>query len=213
MRPIEAIRHVQIAPPKRPSPHNDRGIIMSANTRFEIKPFRRIYQGQRRYILAAAAYRSGSSLAFGERVFDFSQRKPDVVVSEIMLPMGAPEVFRNRSILWNAAETTEHWPDGLLARELVVDLPGEYSPTLWWNVTRGFANEHFVKRGIIVDFAVHLPELAGKHSAPHAHLLLTVRKVAAQGFTCIENSWREALHDPALKEAWRQAFAIARATQ
>lgn len=186
---------------------------MSANTRFEIKPFRRIYQGQRRYILAAAAYRSGSSLAFGERVFDFSQRKPDVVVSEIMLPMGAPEVFRNRSILWNAAETTEHWPDGLLARELVVDLPGEYSPTLWWNVTRGFANEHFVKRGIIVDFAVHLPELAGKHSAPHAHLLLTVRKVAAQGFTCIENSWREALHDPALKEAWRQAFAIARATQ
>lgn len=182
---------------------------MSSNTRFEIKPFRRIYQGQKRYILAAAAYRSGSSLAFGERVFDFSQRKPDVIVSEIMLPMGAPEVFKNRSILWNAVETAEHWPDGLLARELVVDLPGEYSPAKWWGMIRSYAFEHFVKRGMIVDFSIHLPELAGKHSSPHAHLLLTVRKVAAQGFTSIENSWREVLHDPALKDAWRQALAHA----
>lgn len=183
---------------------------MTSTTRFEIKPFRRIYQGERRYILAAAAYRSGSSLAFGERVFDFSQRKPDVIVSEIMLPTGAPEVFRNRSVLWNAAETAEHWPDGLLARELVIDLPGEYSPSKWWGVIRCYAYAYLVKRGMIVDFSIHLPELAGKHSSPHAHLLMTVRKVAAQGFTSIENSWRDALHDPALKEAWSKAFAHAR---
>ncbi|MBF0270436.1 MAG: MobA/MobL family protein, partial [Alphaproteobacteria bacterium] len=121
-----------------------------------------------------------------------------------------PEVFRNRSVLWNAAETAEHWPDGLLARELVIDLPGEYSPSKWWGVIRCYAYAYLVKRGMIVDFSIHLPELAGKHSSPHAHLLMTVRKAAPSGFTSIENSWRDALHDPALKEAWSKAFAHAR---
>ncbi|CAA6603867.1 MobA/MobL protein (fragment) [Rhodospirillaceae bacterium LM-1] len=180
---------------------------MSEYTRFEVKPFRRFYDGQRRYIMAAAAYRSGSRLNYGDRQFDFSQKKQDVIVSEILLPDCAPDILRNRGVLWGAVEAAERMADGLLARELIVDLPQGLAPTMWWEAVRSFASTQFVQQGMIVDLAIHQPDRLGKLSFPHAHLLLTVRKVGPAGFLHIENEWREALHDPVLKKTWSQAFA------
>jgi hypothetical protein len=180
--------------------------MSEVHTRFEVKPFRRIYEGQRRYIMAAAAYRSGSRLYYGDRQFDFSQKKQDVIVSEIMLPNEAPDILRNRGVLWSAVEAAERMSDGLLARELVVDLPRGLPPTKWWAVVRNFAFFSLVQKGMIVDLAIHQPDRLGRLSSPHAHILLTVRKVGPSGFLHIENQWRDALHDPALRKTWADAF-------
>lgn len=179
---------------------------MTENTRFEIKPFRRIFDGQRRYIMAAAAYRSGTRLYYGDRKFDFAQKKQDVVVSEILLPNEAPDILNNRGVLWGAVEAAERMPDGLLARELVVDLPRGLPPTKWWATVRNFVFYNLVHKGMIADLAIHQPDRLGKLSEPHAHILLTVRQVGPGGFTHIENKWRDALHDPSLKRAWDGAF-------
>ena len=58
--------------------------------------------------VAAAAYRAGERLGDHRTglTHDFSN-KPHIIHSEIVLPTGAPEAFRDRETLWNAVETAE----------------------------------------------------------------------------------------------------------
>ena len=61
-----------------------------------------ISRSQGRSAIASAAYRSGEKLADEKQgsVHDYS-KKQDVVYTEIFLPEGAPESFKNREVLWN----------------------------------------------------------------------------------------------------------------
>ena len=65
--------------------------------------------------LAAAAYRSASRLHDQrlDRHHDFSN-KAGVVHSDVLLPDGAPEEWREREKLWNAVEAAEIRKDAQL---------------------------------------------------------------------------------------------------
>lgn len=136
-----------------------------------------------RSVVAAAAYRAGDHL-WDERYEDSHNftRKSGISHSEIFLPEGAPEAFRNRETLWNAVEKSERRKDAQLAREIEVALPRELNEADRLELVRSFVQENFVALGMIADVSIHCPMAADKKIAPHAHILLTMRPVSEDGF-------------------------------
>jgi len=136
-----------------------------------------------RSAVAAAAYRSSERL-INERdgqTHDFTARR-GVEHTEIVLPEGVDaEWAQDRSTLWNAAEFAEKRKDARVAREIEVALPHELSAEQRLELTREFAHGLADRYGVAVDFAIHSPHGDTDVRNHHAHVLLTTRKVGADG--------------------------------
>lgn len=152
---------------------------------------------QRRSAVAAAAYRSG------ERLFDtlqgkwFQFDKPEVIHTEILAPQNVtlpPWVF-DRQTLWNMVERSEKRKDAQVAREVELTLPRELSHEQQIALVRSFARDQFVAKGMMADISVHEPLGADGLPQPHAHLLLTMRRLDSQSETGFarnkERDWNE----------------------
>lgn len=108
---------------------------------------------------------------------------------EVLLPAGADPQLGQAGTLWNAAEAAERRKDAQVARELVLALPAdrELSQEDRVELARSFAREHFVAKGLAVQLDVHAPHdgagegAEGERSNPHAHLLVTTRRVEGAG--------------------------------
>ena len=137
-----------------------------------------ISRGTGRSIVAAAAYRAAERLQDERlgRAHDFTA-KTGVVHREVLLPEGAPAAWSDRSALWNAVEAAERRRDAQLAREVEVALPRELSRAEGIALARDFAQREFVARGMVADVCVHWPPGADGEAKPHAHILLTMRRV------------------------------------
>lgn len=154
--------------------------------------------------LAAAAYRSASRLhdARLDRHQDFSN-KAGVVHSEVMLPDGAPEEWRDREKLWNAVEAVEVRKDAQLAREVEFAIPRELDQTAGIQLARDFVEREFVSRGMVADLNVHWDIGADGEAKPHAHVMLGTRSVGEDGFGPKVRDWNRTN----LLEHWREAWA------
>ncbi|WP_081109574.1 Ti-type conjugative transfer relaxase TraA [Gluconobacter oxydans] len=168
-----------------------------------------------RSAVAAAAYRSASRLEDDrlQRTHDFTN-KAGVVHSEILLPTGAPDRWKDRSVLWNEVERTEIRRDAQLAREVEFALPRELPKHAAIALAQNFVREQFVARGMVADLNVHWD--IGEEDGllrPHAHVMLSLRDVevvsgpgSAQkrtGFGLKNREWNK----PALLSIWRQRWA------
>ena len=133
--------------------------------------------------VAAAAYRSGEKLHsdyYGEDS-DYT-RKGGVICSEILLPAHAPPEYADRETLWNAVEKVERGKKAQLAYSFDIALQNEFSMEENINLARQFLLEQFVSRGMIVDFAVHLPDKEdGGISNPHFHVMCPIRPIEPNG--------------------------------
>lgn len=157
-----------------------------------------------RSAVAAAAYRSASRL-FDERTeqpFDYS-RKSGVLHSEILLPVGAPERWSDRQALWNEVEWGEKRKDAQLCREIEFALPREMSPDDATELARAFVEREFVRRGMVADLNIHCDIGEDGLPRPHAHVMLALREVGADGFGAKARDW----NSTALLEGWREAWA------
>jgi hypothetical protein len=136
----------------------------------------------------SAAYRSGEELRDGDGVIvhDYT-RKTGVVHSEIMLPKDAPPEYKDRETLWNAVERAERRKDAQLAREIIVAQQREFDLKEQIEVLREYIRENFVDNGMIADFSVH----DKGDGNPHAHIMLTTRKVSPEGFGKKDTDWNE----------------------
>ena len=136
-----------------------------------------------RSAVAAAAYRAAERLE-NERdglVHDFRGRS-GVEHAEVILPEGADaEWARDRSALWNAAETSEKRKDARVAREIEVALPHELSAEQRLALTREFARGLADRYGVAVDLAIHRPHGDTDIRNDHAHLMMTTRQVGPEG--------------------------------
>jgi len=150
----------------------------------------------------AAAYRSGSRLHdyHLDRTFDHTG-KPDVVHSEILAPAGSPEWVYNRGLLWNTIEVREKRYDAQLANELQFALPEELTQTQAIALAREFVQREFVGCGKVADLNVHWDQ-----GNPHAHVMLTLRKLEHDGFGLKEREWKRR---GALVTQWREHWADA----
>ena len=104
-------------------------------------------------------------------------RKRGIVHSEILLPSNAPPDFQDRGTLWNSVEQIEKACNSQLARELEVALPIELSREEQVRLVRAYCSSQFVSRGMCADFNIHNTG----NGNPHAHILLTMRPMDAQG--------------------------------
>jgi ATP-dependent exoDNAse (exonuclease V) alpha subunit len=137
---------------------------------------------------SAAAYRAGERIRDERtgRIYDHSERL-DVLHKEIVLPSQFSDEdmawARDRSNLWNSAESAETRKNARVAREYLIALPVELSPPQRLELVRGFSQELSDRYGFAVDFAVHAPrDFPGSDPRNfHAHLLATTREVKLEG--------------------------------
>jgi ATP-dependent exoDNAse (exonuclease V) alpha subunit len=138
--------------------------------------------------VSAAAYRAGERMhdARTGKTYDHSERR-DVMHKEIVLPSKFADAemgwARDRSSLWNAAESAETRKNARVAREYLVALPVELSPDQRLKLVREFSRELADRYGFALDFAIHAPR-DFPDSDPrnfHAHLLATTREVTFEG--------------------------------
>ncbi len=101
----------------------------------------------------------------------------------------------DRQVLWNRVEAAEKRVDAQLAREIEITLPRELTKDQQVAVVRQFVGDQFVSLGMVADFAIHRPVAADGLEQPHAHVLLTLRRLepgSATGFSPTkERDWNE----------------------
>jgi hypothetical protein len=103
----------------------------------------------------------------------------------LFLPKGAPEWMNDRQKLYNEIERKEDAgtkPDkAQLVHSWILTLPHELSAEQRkWFMT-DFGRE-LTRKGRVVDIALHTPDVAGDDRNYHAHVLMTMREVNADGF-------------------------------
>jgi|SRR5579863_4219274 len=145
--------------------------------------------------VAKAAYRSGQALKDDRRdkTWNYRSRTQEVAYSEIMAPENAPDWLKGtvpetdagtkkqrdiRQRLWNTIEQVEKRKDSQLCREFILSLPRVLTREQQIELVRGWCQSEFVDKGFVVDLAVH----KSKGQNPHAHVLVTMRPVTADGF-------------------------------
>jgi len=151
--------------------------------------------------VGSAAYRSGDELregVDGEIVHDYTKKK-GVIHSEIILPDGAPPEFKDRQTLWNAVEASEKRKDARLAREIELALQKEFELSEQKALLREFIKENFTDKGMIADFSIHNNE-----GNPHAHVMLTTRKVSPDGFGKKNPDWDKRENLLIWRENWAE---------
>ena len=151
--------------------------------------------GGRVSAVAAAAYRSGGSLADKQagEVFDYTQ-KHNVAWSGILAPEDAPAWATDRGQLWNAVEAAENRKDAQLFRECLLTLPRGLDRTEQIALVRAFVQDQFVSQGMVADIGLHCPDASDGEANPHAHVMLTLRRLDASkpsGFGLKETAWNE----------------------
>jgi ATP-dependent exoDNAse (exonuclease V) alpha subunit len=153
-----------------------------------------------RSVVAAAAYRSAEALRDHRigQTFDYTH-KAGVEHTEILAPAGAPTWVQDRTTLWNTVEQAERRKDAQLAREIELGLPVELTKEQQVHLLRDFAQRTFISRGMVADIALHRDNLEN----PHAHLLLTTRKLTSEGFGAKHRDWNA--RSELLK--WREQWA------
>lgn len=177
-----------------------------ADYRLSAKPISRS-KGQSS--VACAAYRS-ATLLIDQRTgeaHDFT-RKQGVIHSEIITPANTPDWMHDRAQLWNAVESVEKRKNSQLAREVQLSLPHELNPDQRRELVRDFVREQFVNQGMIADINIHAPDKNSDERNHHAHIMLTMRELTANGFhtkkaTPKARQWN---HKDSL-EGWREAWA------
>ena len=152
-----------------------------------------VSRGVGRSAVAAAAYMSCSQILndYDGVLHDYT-RKRGLVWQQVFLPLHAPQTWQDRCVLWNTVEEAEKSKDSRLAREFVVALPVELSCDQWQQLLTEFIQKTLVADGMCADAAIHNTD--GQN--PHAHILLTVRPLDAQGkwqhktekeYVCVKN--------------------------
>ena len=139
--------------------------------------------------VAAAAYRAGTVLHDERRGFTHRyHQRTGVVETFIMAPAYAPELTRDRALLWNAAEAAETRKNARVAREVILALPYELDLTARKALARDMAAYLVERYRVAVDVALHSPPSdhnGGKDGHDprnhHAHLLFTTREVTKDG--------------------------------
>ena len=133
--------------------------------------------------IASAAYRAGEKLHsdyYGEDS-DYTKKK-GVVCTGILLPVNAPAEFSDREVLWNVVEKAEKHPKAQLAYSFDFSLQNEFSIEENIAIAKEFIQKNFVDRGMIADYAIHLPEKEdGGTPNPHVHVMCPIRPLNPDG--------------------------------
>ncbi len=126
------------------------------------------------------------------------------ILSKVLLPDGAPNRWHDREVLWNEVEACERRRDACLAREVEFALPAELLPYQAAALARDYVGVAFVAEEMAADLNVHWALRPDGQPKPYAQVLLTMRRIGAEGFGLKEPAW----NDRAAALRWRQLWAV-----
>ncbi|MGP2978975.1 MobQ family relaxase [Serratia marcescens] len=130
--------------------------------------------------------------------YDFSHRT-DLFYHQILAPDSAPShIIESSTTLWNEVERVERQKDGHTVRYFDVAIPCELSNEDKIKLVAEYCQKNFVDKGMIADIAFH--DLNGGN--PHAHVMLTLKPITADGFCKKERSWNDKKNVILWRESW-----------
>ncbi|KHS76641.1 MobQ family relaxase [Pectobacterium brasiliense] len=130
--------------------------------------------------------------------YDFSHRS-DLFHHQILAPASAPShIIESSTALWNEVERVERQKDGQTARYFDVAIPCELSNDDKIKLVLDYCQKNFVDKGMIADIAFH--DLDSQN--PHAHVILTLKPITADGFGKKERSWNDKKNVILWRESW-----------
>ena len=142
-----------------------------------------------------SAYNAASSFKHGDVVFDFSRKRGEHQAHAVLLPPGAPSTYASAAALWSAAEAAERRCDAQTARQILVSIPREIPADDRLAYTTAICAP-WVADGAACQIDVHCPTAADGGEQPHAHLLLTFRRVTDKGFAKTKSrEWNTAFRE------------------
>jgi len=127
-----------------------------------------ISRAKGRTATAAAAYRACTRIEC-ERTGEVHDYKRKAGHVKTML-FGVP----NMAQLWNAAEKAENRKNSVVARELMVPLPHDFTPEQRQFLTRALSQHLRTTYGVAVQASIHADDGNKNH---HAHIMFTTRVV------------------------------------
>lgn len=162
-----------------------------------------ISRGKGQSAVSASAYRAAEKITdlCTATIHNFTKNKADLIHKKILFPKHAPIWVSERAKLWNAIERVAKRKDAQLAREFVFALPLELSQQQNIDLATEFVQDVFVTLGMVADLCIHSGH-AGK-CQPHAHAMLTMRKLTPDGFGLKEVAWGQ----KRLLFTWRKNWA------
>nr|BDG62563.1 hypothetical protein PSTH1771_28355 [Pseudomonas syringae pv. theae] len=129
---------------------------------------------------AAAAYRNAQRIV-NERtgeIHDYRRRK-GVDYVQAFAPEGVVPIAS--AVLWNQAEAAEVRKNANVAREVLVALPHELDQMQRRDLAKTIAQSLADRYGTAGTLAIHLPDREGDNRNHHAHILMTTRRLNADG--------------------------------
>lgn len=166
--------------------------------RLSVKPIRRTEGGN---ACAAAAYRSGTKIG----KFDYSNRR-GVADRALFFPSAAPDWGRSR--LWQEAEQAEKRKNSVVAREVLLALPHEMPLEAHRKAVEAFCLWLVGRYQIAADVALHTPKRGHDERNIHAHILMTTRRISAQGLGEKTRELDDKTTGPLEIEAMRQEWCF-----
>ncbi len=147
---------------------------------FEVQVFSR---GAGHSVVSKAAYRMGSQLydaRLGCHTPNYGGRR-DVMHVETAAPANAPVWVNDGEALWNRVESCERRKDSELARECRIALPRELRRDQQIALAREWAREEYGGRGMVAQWALHVPGASDGYEQPHIHVMVTTRHLDTNG--------------------------------
>lgn len=151
-----------------------------ASYHFSLKKINR----QKRSAIAALCYISAKKMK-DERtgILHDYKRKKGVLFTATNLPKNAKK-FKSTQQLWSELEKAEKRKDSVTAREIILALPKELQfkdENLNKQLLRNFVSHIIKTYGLAVTYAIHAPTNNENNNNFHAHLLLSTRRITADG--------------------------------
>lgn len=126
-----------------------------------------------------------------------------ILHTEIVAPLNAPDWVQDLQTLIDKSERAEKRKDSQYFRELEISLPRELSLEDQKLLLRAFAEKHCAAHGMVAVIAIHNERASDGGENPHAHVILTMRHLKADGFGNKNRAW----NDKEYVRAWRKAWA------
>ena len=151
-----------------------------------------VSRGKGQSVVAAAAYQARARL-YNEQdglTKDYTRHhEQELLESAIYAPKDAPDWVFDRERLWNAAERAEDDHNktrakaARTAQRFEISLPHELSLEQNRRLLQDILRDNFTRKGRVCDVSIHGPHKEGDQRNIHAHVLVTMRTVNAQGFS------------------------------
>ncbi len=161
-------------------------------------------------VVAKAAYiaREGLTEERTGEIKDYS-RAQGLIFSGLYTPANAPTWAHDRAELWNAADRAEKRKDAQLARVYDIALPHELNNEQRRFLVQDFVRESFTRKGYAADVAIHAPDRDGDERNYHAHILVSDRRLEADGFAAHKKERQQSKAEmkaelEALRERWER---------